>query len=65
MARGRPRRPPVADPVDELIPEDSKDHFSPLLWMPHDEHRVSEASKEVLDYFFFFLSLNFVEFSYF
>ena len=63
MARGRRRRPPAADPVDEPIPVDSKDHFSPLLWMPHDEHRVSEASKEVLD--FFFLSLNFVEFSYF
>src|ERR1039458_10384895 len=67
MPRGRPRRPPPAPPVDEPIPHDSKDHFSPLLWIPHDDHRVSLASREVPDYFFllFFLRLKFVEFSYF
>ncbi|XP_078181412.1 serine/threonine-protein phosphatase 7 long form homolog [Carex rostrata] len=49
MARGRPRRAPPADPVDEPIPANSTEHFSPMLWMSHTEHRVCMASRESED----------------
>ena len=48
MAKGRPRtRAPPTPVIDEPIPTDSTEHFSPLLWMPHSDHRVSLASREV------------------
>ncbi|KAF3331698.1 hypothetical protein FCM35_KLT03104 [Carex littledalei] len=47
MARGRPRTRPVPPVVDEPIETGSTEHFSPLLWMPHREHRVSLASCEL------------------
>ncbi|XP_078158210.1 serine/threonine-protein phosphatase 7 long form homolog [Carex rostrata] len=49
MARGRPRRPPPPDHTDDPISVDNTEHFSPLLWIPHSEHRVSLASRESQD----------------
>ena len=63
--RGRPRRVPPPDPDLEPIPDNSTEHFSPLLWMTHAEHRVSLASIEVLDYFFKFKFCGVVVFSVF
>ena len=52
MARERPMtRGPPLPVVDESIPMDSIEYFGPLLWMPHSEHRVSLASREIRKFF--------------